>query len=135
MFPAGRRRVGGARFTVKSVHIYVVECLARESPPRAGELAERFGISRMTLTRWFRRQLKMTPSSYLRQARMTCARRMLRGTSLTNTAVAYRSGFGTRRTFYRSFHNQAALSPAELRGKRQEKNGPEKPPGRVLERG
>jgi AraC-like DNA-binding protein len=42
---------------------------------------------------------------------------MLRGTSLSTTAVAYRSGFGTRRTFYRAFRTHTTLTPAQFRKK------------------
>jgi len=106
-----------APLSVSRIHVYVVDCLKRESPPRATELADWLGVSRMTLMRWFRDELGTTPSAYLREARVRYAQRMLRATSLSTTAVAYRSGFGTRRTFYRAFRNHTTLTPAQFRKK------------------
>jgi transcriptional regulator GlxA family with amidase domain len=112
-------------FDLKKVQTYMVYCLRQEIPPRVGDLARNLGISRVTLTHWFHDNLGTTPSEYLRQARIAYAQGMLRGTALTTTAIGYRSGFGTRRTFYRSFRNQTAMSPAEFRHKVRE-TGPDR---------
>jgi len=104
-------------FDLEKVHTYIVHCMSHETPPRVGELAMDLGISRVTLAHWFRDNVGTTPSEYLRQARIAYAQGMLRATTFTTTTIGYRSGFGTRRTFYRSFRNQTAMSPAEFRAK------------------
>src|ERR1043166_6665171 len=97
------------------VRAYVHNCVSRESPPRVQELADCLGISRMTLTRWFRDTLQMTPAAFLRMECVSRAASLLDRTSLSTTAIAYRTAFGTRRTFYRAFRRHTAMTPAQFR--------------------
>jgi len=99
-----------------TIEEYLAECFRIESPPRVGELAERFHLSRVTLNSWFREQLDSTAAAYLKARQVDYAKWLLECTQLSATSIAYRAGFGTRRTFFRLFRQATECTPAEYRG-------------------
>lgn len=82
------------------ISAYVRHCFAAETPPRVSEFATFLGVSPRTLRRWMATELNATPSAVIRELRLEYAQR-LRNTGLSTTRVAYRAGFGTRRTYFR----------------------------------
>jgi len=94
---------------------YLRECFRRETPPHVNELAARLSISVYALARRFRADLGVSPSSYLKNAQLKHAQQLLRTSTLSVNAIGYRSGFGTRMSFYRAFKRGAGVTPASFR--------------------
>jgi LacI family transcriptional regulator len=88
-------------------------------------IAEAAGISRRLLYDLFQAELARSPARLLEEFRLEHACRQLRETKDDIPAIAKASGFGTRRTFDRSFLRLKNLSPAAWR--RQHAIGPEGP--------
>src|SRR6266850_2124802 len=103
------------RITIKVIERYLRYCFRVESPPRVTELARFLGVSRVTLNRWARHNLRASTSDYLKEQQLSEAMRLLRDTSMSTTSIGYRAGFGTRRTFYRAFTRRTGIGPAEYR--------------------
>lgn len=79
------------------------------------ELAEILGMPREKLSRAFAAVCGLPLSVYLKQRQLARAQRLLVRSTLSTTRIAYRSGFGTRRTFYRAFRRETGLSPDQYR--------------------
>lgn len=99
------------------VRRYLNDCFARECVPRATEAAEFLGRRREDLTRHFSACAEQTLSAYLKAQQLEQAKELLRFTDLRTAIVAYRSGFGTRRSFFRAFQKATGISPAVYRNK------------------
>lgn len=97
------------------VENYLRDCFSRESPPRVVELAERLGLSRSRLHEVFLERFGVRPAAYLKQRQIELAAELLSTTGLTSAQIAYRCGFGTRRTLFRSFQRTLATTPATFR--------------------
>lgn len=100
-----------------TVTAYVEDCFARETSPRVSELAAQLGLSRASLTSLFMSELGENPSAYLKRMQMERAVLLMRTTNLSLTRIAYMCGFGTRRTFFRTFQRVHGCAPGELRDK------------------
>lgn len=85
---------------------------ARDSV-RVGELADRLGLSLSHLHTLAKRHLGCSAGTYLRTLRRKYAQRLMRRTRLNTTTVAYRAGYGTRRTFFRSFRRELRRTPRD----------------------
>ena len=94
---------------------YLQECFERQSAPRVSELAARLGVSRSQLNEYFRCAHDMTASAFLKNEQIEEAKRLLRETGLTLAEIAYRAGFGTRRTLYRAFLRVTGMTPDQYR--------------------
>ena len=105
----------GAETLSKMIEQYVEYCCAVETPPRVSELAELVGLSPCTLVRHFRNQQPLTLADVLKETQLARAMEMLEESDLSSTQVAYASGYGTRRTFFRSFLRETGMTPAEFR--------------------
>ncbi|HYH05429.1 MAG TPA: helix-turn-helix transcriptional regulator [Thermoanaerobaculia bacterium] len=92
---------------------YVRQCLRREDVPRVSELAERHGMNAEYLSRAFRDRFGICISDYIKTIQVRVAKRLLRTTALNTTRIAYRCGFGTRRSFFRTYRRIAGTTPAE----------------------
>jgi len=99
------------------VRQYLQACVDLESPPRVSELAERAGVSATALTRRFRKRYGINIADYLKQWQVARAEELMRETTLTATAIAYRCGFGTRRTFFRAYRRIRGETPAVFRSR------------------
>ena len=86
-----------------------------ETQPQVCELAIQLGLSRGTLTRRFREQFGTSLLQYINEARHRRACRMLRLIRLSLNDVAYRCGYGSRRTFFRAFRAIEGITPGEYR--------------------
>jgi AraC-like DNA-binding protein len=94
---------------------YLRECFRRETPPHVNELAARLQVSIYELSRRFRAAVGEPPSSYLKRAQLRRAEHLLRTSALSMNAVGYRSGFGTRMSFYRAFKRGVGVTPSSYR--------------------
>lgn len=73
------------------------------------------GMSRGKLVETFRLHVGMTPHAYLLERRIETAKLLLKTTKQPVNKVGYMTGFGTRRTFFRAFHNATGITPARYR--------------------
>ena len=81
------------------------------------KLSQEYNISYFHLSRLFRKQLKITFSSYLNNLRMDVASKLLRDHSLTVTQVSYSCGFEDPAYFSKVFKRAVGASPASYRCK------------------
>lgn len=78
-------------------------------------LAERAGMSVRGFARAFKREVGLTPASYVEAVRVEHARGALESTSVKVEAIAHSSGFGTPETMRRAFARRLGVSPGEYR--------------------
>ena len=86
-----------------------------EDTPRVSELARLMGMSREALSRKFAEIGGVPLTEYMKERQLARAKALLATSQLTTQRIAYRSGFGTRRTFYRAFRRATGISPAHYR--------------------
>lgn len=79
------------------------------------DVAHRSGYSLRTFTRTFREVTGTTPHNYLVQLRIGHAKRAIRTTSDSITAIAFASGFHDSNYFSSCFSKMTGLSPSEYR--------------------
>jgi AraC-like DNA-binding protein len=94
---------------------YLRDCFERESPPRVDELATSLEVTPRALSRRFHREAGMGLADYLKQRQVDFAERLLLESDLTVTHIAYRAGFGTRRTFFRVYQRLRGRTPESYR--------------------
>ena len=99
---------------------YLDACYHIETPPRVSELADSLGISSAQLSKTFHRLFGSHLSDYLKTRQVEYAEVLLRQTSLTVTKVAYMAGFGTRRTFFRTYRRIKGETPDQYRARMRE---------------
>lgn len=107
--------MGGRVVSKFAVARYVARCVRREDSPRIEELAREMAVTPEHLSRAFHRQHGVTLSVFIKAQQVRRATRLLRKTRLSMTRIAYLCGFGTRRTFFRSFRRRMGLSPDQYR--------------------
>src|SRR5215469_14436801 len=78
-------------------------------------LADRIAMSERSFARHFADGVGLAPGHYVRQIRVTAARRKLEQTDLTLQQVARRCGFGTPESLRRSFLAALGVSPGAYR--------------------
>jgi AraC-like DNA-binding protein len=89
---------------------------ARPADPHSiDSLADAAGMSRSTLTRYFRTVLNTTPAAFVQRARLTDAATMLRTTSLPVKLIAATAGFASRSHFSRAFRAAFGSDPSAYR--------------------
>lgn len=96
---------------------YLEWCYRVETPPRVSEVADSLGVTSAQLSKEFRRLFGTNLSDYLKTRQVEYADRLLRETQLTVTKVAYRAGFGTRRTFFRTYRRIRGETPEQYRAR------------------
>jgi transcriptional regulator GlxA family with amidase domain len=83
-------------------------------------LAARAHMSPRTLARAFKREVGLTPASYVEALRVERARGALESTDLPVEAVARQCGFGTVETLRRAFGRRIGVAPAAYRDRFRE---------------
>lgn len=78
-------------------------------------LARVAGMSRSTLLRYFRNELRTTPNAFVLKARLAEAAALLRTTALPVKAIAAAAGFADRSHFSRTFQRQYGTDPTGYR--------------------
>jgi transcriptional regulator GlxA family with amidase domain len=99
--------------TKMTVARYVWRCLLDEEVPRVSELAQMEGLTAEHLSRAFRARYGERISDFMKAMQVRRAQRLLRSTDLSTTRIAYICGFGTRRTFFRTYRRVTGHSPVE----------------------
>jgi transcriptional regulator GlxA family with amidase domain len=80
-------------------------------------LSQRAHMSERNFARAFRRELGLTPASYVEIARVESARMALESGGTPVEIVARQAGFGTVETLRRAFHRRLGVGPAEYRAR------------------
>ena len=99
--------------TRMTVARYVWRCLRDEEVPRVSELAQMEGLTAEHLSRAYRSRYGERISDFMKAIQIRRAQRLLRTTDLSTTRIAYVCGFGTRRTFFRTYRRMTGRSPVE----------------------
>jgi AraC family transcriptional regulator, regulatory protein of adaptative response / DNA-3-methyladenine glycosylase II len=87
------------------------------SSARVADLAASLGVSDRHLRRVTEAELGVSPIELAQTQRLLLAKRLLRETSLSQTDIAFASGFGSVRRFNALFKSRYGLSPRAVRGK------------------
>lgn len=103
---------------IRTAESYLVDCMNAASPARASELAARLNITPVQLVREFRGSVGSTISSFLKSRQIELAKLLLDRTNLSTAEIAFRTGFGTARTFYRAFRRGTGRTPSAYRAER-----------------
>jgi AraC family transcriptional regulator of adaptative response / DNA-3-methyladenine glycosylase II len=86
------------------------------SSARVGQLAADLGVSDRHLRRVTEAELGVSPIELAQTQRLLLAKRLLKETALSQTEIAFASGFGSVRRFNALFKSRYGLCPRELRG-------------------
>jgi len=86
------------------------------SSARVGDLAAALGVSDRHLRRVTESELGVSPIELAQTQRLLLAKRLLAETSMSQTEIAFASGFGSLRRFNALFKSRYGLSPRALRG-------------------
>jgi AraC-like DNA-binding protein len=85
-------------------------------PLKIGDLATSAFLSVSRFTEVFRAEVGCSPREYLGQVRIQAAKKLLRETDLTISAIATHTGFPDPAYFTRFFRQEVGVSPSEFRG-------------------
>jgi transcriptional regulator GlxA family with amidase domain len=88
-----------------------------ESDLRVEMLAERAAMSPRNFARFFRREIGLTPASYVEELRVERARQLLEESADPIELISVRCGFGTPETMRRAFGRRVGVPPAEYRAR------------------
>jgi AraC-like DNA-binding protein len=102
-------------FWLAAVERYVASSHAASTSLRASEFAEQMNLVPAVLARNFHTAVGIRVSCYLRLRQIERAKELL-GNGATAREVAAGAGFGTVRTFYRSFRRSTGMTPTEFHG-------------------
>lgn len=108
---------GVALVSLSAIETYVQSCFARGIALRTSGLAQALGVSRGSLNKAFRGLIGTTPASFLRMTRLKRAKQLL-AKNIPTRLVAHRAGYGTERTFARSFFAATGSPPSAYRFER-----------------
>lgn len=79
------------------------------------EMAAKVGLSSTHFNRRFKQLLRMTPSQYLRTARIQAARQLLTATSKSLAQISVEVGFTDQSHFTKRFRQVTGMTPADYR--------------------
>jgi len=85
---------------------------------RLSQLADRLGVGERYLRKLFERELGISPQQVALNQRLLFAKKLLMETSLPVTEVAFAAGYGSVRRFNSAMQEHLALTPTQLRGRR-----------------
>jgi transcriptional regulator GlxA family with amidase domain len=83
--------------------------------PSVERLARRLNVTTRTLGRRFKKAIGETPVTFLQNARMERAKRLLEATNVGLDRIAYRVGYADASSFRRLFMRTVGVSPREYR--------------------
>lgn len=84
-------------------------------PHSIDTLADAAGMSRSSLTRYFRTVLNTSPTAFVQRTRLNEAAALLRSTTLPVKAIAATAGFASRSHFSRAFVQAFGVDPSTYR--------------------
>jgi AraC family transcriptional regulator len=111
--PTKRRRGGLSPAALRRVELFVEANL--EHPIRLADLAERAGLSKFHFAHAFKASLGTTPRAFAESRRIERAKQLLRESSMTLSAIAIATGFGTQSRFTTVFRRATRTTPAAFR--------------------
>jgi transcriptional regulator GlxA family with amidase domain len=114
-FSAGLAAQAADREPLRELQDWIADHLREDLTVRA--LAERSHMSERNFARAFRREIGMTPATYVEALRVERARAALQDSGAPMAGVAYDAGFGTVETMRRAFHRRLGVGPAAYRGR------------------
>jgi len=94
---------------------YLADCLEREDVTHVNELAALVRMTAGDFSNLFLEVVGERPSEYLKRGRVERAKYLLATTDLPMNTIAYKCGFGTRRTFFRTFKRVVGITPRSYR--------------------
>ena len=94
---------------------YLRAALKGGSKPNVTELAANAGMSAADFSNLFFRVVRLRPSEYLKRGQIERSKRLLLKTDARMNQIAYKCGFGTRRSFFRAFKRATGVTPARWR--------------------
>ncbi len=97
------------------INKYVRWCLATGTSPRVSEIAATLGISRSTITIRFHEESGNTIGAHLRRLHIEFAKQVLLTSNQPFWAIAHSTGFGSERSFYRTFKQITGKTPGSFR--------------------
>ena len=74
-------------------------------------LAEHFDVSQQTVFSLFKKNLGLSPTDYIANVRIECAKSLLKKTEMNNMQLAQFCGFMTDKTFVRTFKKITGITP------------------------
>ncbi|MEM6425249.1 MAG: AraC family transcriptional regulator [Cyanobacteria bacterium P01_D01_bin.128] len=95
-------------------HIYQAAAFLRENltaPPTVETLARHIGTNRLKINQGFRQVYGTTPFGYLKDYRLTQAKRLLMTSELSVAQVAAAVGYGSRSRFATAFRQRFGINP------------------------
>ncbi len=104
-----------ARAPLRELQAWIVEHV--DADLRVDALAERVAMSPRNFARAFRREVGLTPASFVEAVRVESARRRLERGAEPVDEIACRVGFGTPETMRRAFSRRLGVAPAEYRSR------------------
>ena len=96
---------------------YLAENFRHEKSAQVKELALRLTVSPAEFGKLFAIVTGERASDYLRGRQIERAKDLLLNSQFSLNAVAYKSGFGTRTTFFRAFKRLTGMTPREFQGR------------------
>ena len=118
-FPAGEERGSGISARVAEA----MRAGFTDSSLRIDALARAAGVSRSHLYRLFRSEYGVSPKAYLRDLRLTLARRLLCEHAMSVAEVAYACGYADPLYFSAEFKREHGISPRDFSRISPERNG------------
>ena len=82
---------------------------------RLEDIADRFGYNKNYISQLFTKKLGVCFSTYVTQARIESAKRLLGGSPLSIAEIAERCGFTDEMYFHRIFKRETGMTPTEYR--------------------
>jgi len=109
LYPGANRQGDSFYKTVAYMNSHFTENISLTSTAKA------VGIHPVTLSRLFSEKFKSSFSGYLGYLRCSHGARLLQNTGDSCAQIAYRSGFGSIRSFNRAFRELYGITPTEYR--------------------
>jgi transcriptional regulator GlxA family with amidase domain len=120
-FSAGQPWHRASREPLRDLQAWIADNLDADLSVAA--LAERAFMSPRNFARAFRREVGMTPATYVEAVRLESARAELEAGYVQIEAIAQRCGFGTVDTLRRAFQRQLKVNPADYRSRFRTRGG------------
>jgi len=99
---------------ISNVKNYIDEHFC-DSDLSVAKISDTFCINQAFLSTAFKKQYKLSISSYIQAMRLSLAVKLLRTTNQTVNDIYQKTGFGSAETFYRAFKKEFGLSPSRVR--------------------